>query len=302
MGVAEHLLDLAAEVPTWKRALRAQGKSDATLSTYGLGVERFLRWCTDTGTPAELTKANVQAWLADLLDSGLQATSATTWLGGVKRFGAWLADEDLLPNNPIERLSPPKIATKVTESLTDDDLRQLLKTCQASKSLRDRRDEAIIRLMSETGLRANELVALELDDLDLNRQLATVTKGKGGKGRIVPYSPQVAAALDRYLRVRRARAHPGNTQLFIGAQAPGFSYYALAKTLRRRAADAGVAGFHVHKLRHTAATRWLRAGGSEGGLMAVAGWSSREMLDRYVRASAAERAADEARGLNLGDL
>ena len=55
-------------------------------------------------------------------------------------------------------------------------------------------------------------------------------------------------------------------------------------------------------LRHTAAHRWLAAGGTEGGLMAVAGWSSREMLDRYARATAAERAAAEARNLNLGDV
>jgi integrase len=189
----------------------------------------------------------------------------------------------------------------VTATLTDDELKRLLKTCQG-KSLRDRRDDAILRLMSETGLRANELVALQLTDLDLDRQLATVTRGKGGKGRIVPFSPQTATALDRYLRVRRQRAHASNTQLFIGAQAPGFGYWALAASLRRRAKDAGVEGFHVHKLRHTAATRWLRAGGSEGGLMAVAGWSSREMLDRYVKASASERAAAEARSLNLGDL
>ena len=65
---------------------------------------------------------------------------------------------------------------------------------------------------------------------------------------------------------------------------------------------AGLNGFHPHLLRHTAASRWLAAGGSEGGLMAVAGWSTRDMIDRYTRATAAERAAAEARGLNLGDL
>ena len=52
---------------------------------------------------------------------------------------------------------------------------------------------------------------------------------------------------------------------------------------------------------NTAATRWLRAGGSEQRLMTVAGWSTRTMLDRYTGASAAERAAAEARGLNLGE-
>jgi integrase len=81
-----------------------------------------------------------------------------------------------------------------------------------------------------------------------------------------------------------------------------FGYSGLDATLKHRAETAGIDGFHLHLLRHTAATRWLRAGGSEGGLMAVAGWASRSMLDRYTAASASERAAAEARGLNLGDL
>ena len=61
-------------------------------------------------------------------------------------------------------------------------------------------------------------------------------------------------------------------------------------------------GLPPHKLRHTAAHRWLAAGGSESGLMAMAGWTRTDMLVRYTRATAAERAADEAARLNLGDL
>ena len=57
-----------------------------------------------------------------------------------------------------------------------------------------------------------------------------------------------------------------------------------------------------HKLRHTFATHWLANEGSEGGLMAVAGWSRRDMIDRYARATASERAAVESRRLGLGDL
>ena len=73
-------------------------------------------------------------------------------------------------------------------------------------------------------------------------------------------------------------------------------------TLLDRAKLAGIPDFHPHVLRHTAAQRWLSAGGSEGGLMAVTGWNRREMLDRYARATASERAAEEARRLNLGDF
>ncbi len=55
-------------------------------------------------------------------------------------------------------------------------------------------------------------------------------------------------------------------------------------------------------MRHTAAHRWLGAGGSETGLMAVAGWARPDMLLRYTRAQASARAAVEARTLNLGEL
>jgi integrase len=80
------------------------------------------------------------------------------------------------------------------------------------------------------------------------------------------------------------------------------SYHGLRVALLARARAAGIDGFHVHKLRHTFASRWLGSGGSEGGLMSLAGWRSREMLDRYSRATAADRATAEARSLNLGDL
>ncbi len=177
----------------------------------------------------------------------------------------------------------------------------LLATC-SGKTLRDRRDLAIIRLLAKTGMRAREVVDPQITDLDLTRGLLTVRRGKGAKGRFSQFSPQVATALDRYIRMRRQHVSPEVTQLFVGGHIKTYSYWALAQTLRRRAREAGIDGFHVHLMRHTMATGWLRAHGSEAELMAVAGWSNRQMIDRCTGASPAERAAEEARMLNLGDL
>lgn len=74
------------------------------------------------------------------------------------------------------------------------------------------------------------------------------------------------------------------------------------QALRRRAQHAGIDGFHLHRLRHTAAHRWFAAGGTESGQMAMAGWSRSDMLVRYTRATAAERAAIEALRLDLGNI
>jgi integrase len=157
--------------------------------------------------------------------------------------------------------------------------------------------------MLETGMRAGEVVALELADVDLPSGLATVRRGKGGKGRVVPYGPQTALAIDRYLRLRTShRLARSSPALWLGDRGKDFSYDALHKTLKGRADAAGIVGFHPHRMRHTAAHRWLSAGGSESGLMAVAGWTRPDMLMRYTKAQASARAADEARGLNLGDL
>ena len=294
-------IDLAALLPSWELTLRAERKSDQTIRNYGNGVRALLRWCEDNGHSPALDRALVQGFVAALLDGGAEPATARSRQLAVRRFSAWLAEEGEIDDDPLLGLKAPRLDQKVTESLTDDELRRLIRAC-SGKEFRDRRDEAIVRLMAETGMRAGELCALTVTDVDLSRGLVTVTRGKGGKGRIAPFGPQTGRAIDRYVRTRRTHRLADTTALWLGDRGKQLAYYGLHAALKYRAELAGLTGFHPHLLRHTAASRWLAAGGSEGGLMAVAGWSSRDMLDRYTRATATERAAAEARNLNLGDL
>jgi site-specific recombinase XerD len=293
--------DLAELLPSWKLSLRAERKSPATVASYTEGVLGFLKWCAETDTAPELTRTAVQAFTAALLDKGAEPATARARHSALRRYAAWLTLEGELDANPLIGLNPPKLDTKVTEALSDDQLRRLLAACKG-KDFIDRRDEAVARLMAETGARAGEILNMLPSDVDLQRGLATVRRGKGGKGRVVPFGPQTAAALDRYIRVRRTHRLAATGPLWLGGGGQQFGYHGLNIALKRRAQIAGIENFHLHLLRSTAATRWLRAGGSEQGLMSVAGWSTRSMLDRYTGASAAERAAEEARGLGLGDL
>ena len=81
----------------------------------------------------------------------------------------------------------------------------------------------------------------------------------------------------------------------LGTLGRGWSYPALRAALAKRAAAAGITGFHPHRLRHTAASAALDAGLSEGAVMASLGWSSRAMLDAYVEDTAQRRAAEDFR-------
>jgi site-specific recombinase XerD len=271
------------------------------VKSYGDAVRGFLTWCEATGTPPALDKAAVNGYAASLLDAGREAATVRSRQLGLRRFAAWLVEEGEMPADPLLGLKAPKLDSKVVEPLTSEQIRALLKAC-TGPDMRDRRDEALVRFMVETGARAGETVALEVPDVDLTTGMAIVRRGKGGRGRAVPFGPQTARAIDRYRRMRATHRLAATPPLWLGDRGKEFSYDGLHKALRERAAAAGIAGFHPHLLRHTAAHRWLAAGGSEGGLMAVAGWSQPDMLMRYTRARASERAATEARELNLGDL
>lgn len=305
--MTDSVAQVEALASSWQLALRAQRKSPQTLRTYGEGVRQYLTWCLANDVEP-MTRSSLNLFTAALLDGGAAASTARSRQLGVRRFAAWLAEEGEILADPFLGVKSPKLDETVIEPLSADELKALLKACvppkdaEPKEAMRHRRDEGMIRLMLETGMRAGEVVALQLDDLDLGEGLVTVRRGKGGKGRVVPFGPEAALALDRYLRMRRTHRLAASNDVWLGDRGKGFSYDALHKTLRLRADAAGIEGFHPHRLRHTAAHRWLAAGGSESGLMAVAGWTRPDMLMRYTKAQASARAAEEARRLNLGDL
>jgi site-specific recombinase XerD len=293
--------DLAVLLPSWELALEAEHKSENTVRVYGDSTRAFLAWCARGGHPVVLDRRTVAAFIAALRADGAQAATVNVRYRSLRRFSAWLAEEGETDHDPLLGMKPPKLDSKVVPRLTEDELRALLKACEG-KTLACRRDEAMVRLATEAMCRAEELLSMTTADVDLRRGLATITRGKGGKGRVVPFGPQTARAIDRYLRLRRAHVLADTPALWLGERGKGLAYWGLYASLRRRAERAGIEHFHPHRLRHTGASRWLAAGGSEGGLMAVAGWSSREMIGRYTDDTAAVRAAEESRRLNLGDL
>ncbi|OBH35445.1 hypothetical protein A5692_11640 [Mycobacterium sp. E342] len=221
-------------------------------------------------------------------------------LAAVKRFAAWLAAEEGFDADPILAIRPPKMAQAAVADLSDNEVGRLLKACEGT-DLRDKRDKAMVALLAETGLRAAELLALDMADLDLDACLVQVRHGKGGKARRVRFSPGTAALIDRYLRARRNTVrHPAEGPVWLSAQGRRLSYTGLVGTLKARAADAGVVGFHVHRLRHTAAVRWMQSGGSETGLRAHGGWSDNSMIGRYTKTASERLAAEEFDRLGLG--
>jgi site-specific recombinase XerD len=200
----------------------------------------------------------MRAWIAELLADGAEPATARIRQQGVRRFSAWLAAEGELPDDPLLGLKQPKLTAKVTPCLTDEECARLVRASGVATyrggQFMERRDEALVRLMLETGLRAGEVLGLAVTDIDLSRGVLLVRQGKGAKQRVVPFGPITARAIDRYLRLRRAHALAGTRQLWLGAYSRTLTYHGLRVALLKRAELAGIKNFHPHLMRHTAAS------------------------------------------------
>jgi integrase len=269
--MSRSLPDLSRLLSSWLLELRASGRSAQTVRSYKRAVESFL------AHSATLDKGAVIEWLASM--EGSEPASVRLRLAGLKQFCKWLAREEGFDADAILLVTPPPLRQKPVDALTDDEIGRLLNAC-SGRDWRDRRDRAIIALLADTGMRKGEVLALNADDINLTNRTVVIRRAKGNKSRMSRFSAETAVAVDRYQRAVGAYTGP----LWRNNKGTRLSPGGLIHTLGQRAALAGVK-FHPHQFRHSAAVRWLGAGGSESGLMAQAGWASRDMVDRYVSAA-----------------
>jgi site-specific recombinase XerD len=285
---------------SFARHLRAEGRSERTITIYGQAVRFFGEWLEAQGREAvveELTRAAIREWLAQLADVN-EATTVKTRYRGLFRFCGWLVDEEELSENPMRTLSPPEPKPKPVPVLSDADLTALLKAC-AGKDFADRRDEAIVRLLLDCGLRVSELCALSVEGVDLDLGMAMV-KGKGSKIRPIYFGARTTRALDRYLRVRSSSRWAHLDALFL-TQRGALSPDGARDRIHVRGLAAGIKDLHPHMFRHTWAHDFLMSGGQERDLKRLAGWSSDVMLERYGASAADARAKAAAQRMRRGD-
>ena len=279
-----------AEINSFALRLAAEGKAAKTIRTYTEAVQWFAAAClhgqVNRGNWEQVTSREIQQWMVWLLGR-YSAAYASNQYRALQQFFKWLAAEDQLPD-PMARLQPPRVIDKLVPVFTPKELTRLEQAC-AGRSFAQRRDTAIIAMLTATGIRLSELADLRCDDINLWQREITV-RGKGGKGRIVKIGHQAARSLDRYLRARSRHAQAWRPQLWLGAgNREPLTAAGIYQMTARRGRQAGVDAF-PHRFRHHFSHTWLDRGGPEGDLMELNGWTSPQMLRRYGASARSARA------------
>jgi site-specific recombinase XerD len=266
--------DLGRVVEGWwsdyARSLRRRRRSERTIGAYRRSFEDFWRFQLGQGLddPAKLTREDVNRWTDNLTCRSRRdgrrgaltpQTVAILWRNARRCFAWWASEEDA--PNPFANADRPPEGDHSPDVVHLDDIRALVATCKG-REFNDLRDEAIIRVMFDTGL--GELAGIQLDDWDTRRDFLLVD-GKSGP-RLVPMSASTAEALARYVRrARNCHRHADLPALWLG-RCGALTDRAIDRMLDRRCEQAGIGHINPHRFRHTFAHEFRMHGGDDSQL------------------------------------
>lgn len=270
--------------------------SQHTINDYSVTFARFVAY-TDDPLITAVRHHDVQRFLQHL--------EADLHLGKKTRSNAWTALSSLFSWAEVEfdmkhpmrgRVQRPHAARPQIVPFTQDEVRALLAACDTFRSydpyhlehvtanrpeLLAIRDQCIVRILLDCGLRRAELVALDVADYNARTGQLIIRHGKGDKARTVVIGKRTRAALARYL-AKRGQAKPADPLIGAYRDHTRLLPNAICQLLERLGQRAGVAGVHPHRFRHTFAIEFLRNGGTELALQAILGHERRDTIRIYA--------------------
>jgi site-specific recombinase XerD len=296
--------DIPINLDGFKLYLGAANRSPRTIVSYAEAINALDAFLAATGRPrlvANLGRDDIESFILSLRDKGQRPATLANRFRSLQQFFKYLREDGEIKESPMLHMHLPHVPPDLIDFPRTEMLDKLLQSCSGTE-FEDRRDTAIIRLLMDCGIRRAELSGLKVDDVETSpgvKQLRVL--GKGSKWRQVAFKDKAALALNRYLKARaRYIREKGMNEdfpwLWIGRRGR-LNDSGIGQMLQRRGEEAGIGHIHAHLFRHYWTDRMLRNGMEEGDVMALAGWTTRQMLQRYGAHAQTERALQAYRNL-----
>ena len=259
-------MTLPAELDHWQADLSAflaylkheRGYSDKTLSSYQLQLSAVASQVAEQANHwVELTETQLQLHISSCRKS-LKARSLALRVASLRSFYRYLVQQGKLKENPASYLQVPKFDKPLPKNLDVDQVNHLLDFDTSEDALACR-DKAILELFYSSGLRLDELVSANLQDIDWSEALIRV-RGKGSKQRVLPIGRMAVAAIKDWLKVRSAYVGTEPEALFLSKQKNRISNRQVQQRVKLWSERQGLAQhLHPHMLRHSFATHMLES-------------------------------------------
>ncbi|GIK42346.1 MAG: tyrosine recombinase XerC [Chloroflexota bacterium] len=242
--------ELAHHISTFIQAKHAAGRLESTLAYYEDVLGEFKQFAEWPPTPA-----HVRAYLSHKRENCSEATLDSVF-HGVRAFLNWCDQQELLPQNPLDRLDRPKKPRRLPKAVSVETMRRLFKSIRDHLKSDDlaTRDHALFRLAYDTGARASELAGLLLVDLELEDNSILIRGGKGRQDRKVYFGPKCVRTLQAWLEL-----HPGGRRLFLNVLGNPLTRNGIYQALQKWC-DRAAIQMTVHQIRHSYATHSIRRG------------------------------------------
>ena len=231
-----------------------------TVRAYGRDLAQYDLYLVGRGHKAfaAVTPQEIEAYVAS---GGWSAATVARKIASIRSFHEFLRRRGLAGDNPALPVRAPRRSRPLPDVLAVEQVEALLKSPRG-ESTQSVRDRALLEMAYATGLRASELVALTLEEVDLEEGLVRIV-GKRQRERIVPFGRKAKETLLRYLEAARPRLARGRGErsVFVTRLGKPFTRMGYWKLLRGYVRAAGIEHpVSPHTLRHSCATHLLEGG------------------------------------------
>ena len=238
--------------------------SGNTVSSYKNDISSLLRFLEAVGItdPSRVGKKELNSFFSSLNKTGLSSNSAARYYSSIKGFFRYLFIQNYIKENPMEKVSSPKLKKGLPLVLSVTEVDSILSKPDTSNVL-GLRDKALLELLYACGVRVSELLGLKVSDLFFNEEMIRVF-GKGSKERLVPVGRSAVKWVKEYLiksRPMLEKKHKSENFLFLNKRGTKLSRMGIWKIVDKYVKDAGIKKeVHPHTFRHSFATHLLEGG------------------------------------------
>ncbi|MEO9893758.1 site-specific tyrosine recombinase XerD [Aurantibacter sp.] len=278
----------------WKAALKdfehylkiERGLANNSIKNYILDIEKLIGYLEEHNldeSPEKINKSIVQQFIYEIAKK-VNPRSQARIISGLKSFFSYMVFEDYRVDNPMDLIESPKIGRKLPDTLSEDEINDLIDSIDLSKP-EGERNRAMLETLYGCGLRVSELINLRLSDLYFEEDFIKVT-GKGDKQRFVPISKVNKKYITIYrkeVRVHQKVQKDFEDILFLNRRGKQLTRAMVFTIIKQLAEKIGLKkNISPHTFRHSFATHLLQNGADLRAIQQMLGHESITTTEVYM--------------------